>query len=145
METTDKIAEILSGVKYYAHRGCYNRKRPENSVEAIKVAADNGLGLEIDVHLTKDGRLVVFHDHTLRRMCKRKGVIEDMTLDEITACALNGTVHKIPALEEVLSAVSLKIPAPRSASVTFITLFVWVWRLKTRCDISIPTASQSLL
>ncbi len=110
METTDKIAEILSGVKYYAHRGCYNGKRPENSVAAIKVAADNGLGLEIDVHLTKDGRLVVFHDHTLRRMCKRKGVIEEMTLDEITACGLNGTEHKIPALEDVLYAVGGRVP-----------------------------------
>lgn len=102
--------DILGGVKDYAHRGCYDKKLPENSLEAIRLATDKGLGLEIDVHLTKDNKLVVFHDHTTLRMCGVKGNVEEMTESELTALKLKGTSHTIPTLKEVLSAVGGRTP-----------------------------------
>ena len=57
----------------FAHRGyhCKERGIPENSMKAFRAAIARGYGIELDLHLTKDGRLAVFHDDTLERMCGR--------------------------------------------------------------------------
>lgn len=62
------------GVKW-AHRGLHDKKRgiPENSFPAFRAAIEAGDGIELDVHLTKDGQLVVFHDDTFERICGRRG------------------------------------------------------------------------
>lgn len=86
----------------YAHRGLHNDKRPENSLAAFQAAAERGLGAELDVHLTRDGKLVVFHDSTLDRVCGRSGKVEKMTAAELMTCRLAGTEETIPLLEEVL-------------------------------------------
>lgn len=54
-----------------AHRGYYNNKKgiPENSVLVFKKAIDNNYLIELDVRLTKDQKLVVFHDDNLKRVC----------------------------------------------------------------------------
>jgi len=53
----------------YAHRGlhCAQDGIPENSLPAFRRAVEAGYGIELDLHLTTDGQLVVFHDDTLRR------------------------------------------------------------------------------
>ena len=101
----ENVLDILGGVKDYAHRGCFDKTLPENSLTAIRIAADKGLGLEIDVHLTKDNKLVVFHDHTLKRMCGVSGIVEEMTESQLTALKLKNTSHTIPTLKDVLAAV----------------------------------------
>ena len=55
----------------YAHRGLHdgNKQVIENSMEAFRLAVDNGYGMELDVQLTRDGKLVVHHDGSLRRVC----------------------------------------------------------------------------
>ncbi|MBQ7865592.1 MAG: glycerophosphodiester phosphodiesterase, partial [Clostridia bacterium] len=53
----------------YAHRGLWNATLPENSMAAFRNAVAHGFGMELDVHLTKDDQLVVFHDDSLLRMC----------------------------------------------------------------------------
>ena len=53
----------------YAHRGLWNAQRPENSLSAFRSAVDAGYGIELDVHRTKDGVLVVHHDDNLKRVC----------------------------------------------------------------------------
>ena len=60
---------------YYAHRGLFdnNSDAPENSLAAFKKAVDAGYGIELDVQLSKDDKLVVFHDATLKRMCGIEG------------------------------------------------------------------------
>lgn len=95
-----------------AHRGLHNIKKgiPENSIAAYKSAIENGYAIEIDVHLTKDGRLAVFHDDTLLRVCGDNKVVESLTLDELKTYNLSGTNEKIPSLEEVLQAVDGKVP-----------------------------------
>lgn len=106
----ENVLDILGGVKDYAHRGCFDKTLPENSLTAIRIAADKGLGLEIDVHLTKDNKLVVFHDHTLKRMCGVNGVVEEMTESQLTALKLKNTSHTIPTLKDVLAAVDGRTP-----------------------------------
>ena len=75
---------------------------PENSMKAFRMAVRHGFGSELDVHLTADGKLAVFHDDSLRRMTGIDRRIADMTWDEISKVRLIGTDSRIPLLEEVL-------------------------------------------
>ncbi|MEG1593183.1 MAG: glycerophosphodiester phosphodiesterase family protein [Oscillibacter sp.] len=87
----------------YAHRGYHDKPAiPENSLAAFRRAAENGFGAELDVHLTKDGRLAVIHDSSLKRTCGVDGNVEDFTAQELSALRLEGTAERIPFLEEVL-------------------------------------------
>lgn len=66
-----------------AHRG-YSSKAPENTMAAFELALDVGCdGLELDVHLTKDGEVVIIHDDTLQRTTNGEGVVEEFTLAEL--------------------------------------------------------------
>lgn len=98
--------EVLKGT-YIAHRGLHNAKEaiPENSLLSFQKAIEKNLPIEIDIHLTKDGQIVVFHDENTERMCGVNGKIEEMTLDEIKNLSLLETSEKIPTLQEVLSLV----------------------------------------
>ena len=48
----------------YAHRGLWGGDVPENSLAAFKRAAERGLAIELDVQLSRDGVVMVFHDYT---------------------------------------------------------------------------------
>lgn len=95
-----------------AHRGLhgFSSDVPENSLRAFQAAIDKGYWIENDIHLTKDGHVVVFHDDTLNRMCGCEGKIEEMTLEELKACRLAGTDQQIPTLEECLALVDSRVP-----------------------------------
>ena len=86
----------------YAHRGLHGRGVPENSKTAFKLAVEEGYGVELDVQMTKDEKLVVFHDPTLKRMCGVDGYLRDYTYDELQEFRLAGTDEKIPLFSEVL-------------------------------------------
>ena len=62
-----------------AHRGLFTEDQftPENSLSAFDLAIQAGYGIELDVHITEDDRIVVFHDDTLERMCDAEGRVED--------------------------------------------------------------------
>jgi len=99
----------------YAHRGLWNTNepgeanRPENSLAAFRAAVDKGYGIELDVHLTKDGQLVVHHDDSLKRLTGTDIRIAESTLAEIRACKLpNG--EPVPTYDEVLETVAGRIP-----------------------------------
>ncbi len=96
----------------YAHRGLWDAEKgiPENSVPAFRQAVAAGFGIETDVHLTRDGQLVVFHDDTLQRMCGDDRAIADCTLSELKSLRLNGTDETIPTFDECLEAVDAKTP-----------------------------------
>ena len=68
----------------FAHRG-FSGAYPENSPIAFQAVVDktNAVGIESDVHITKDGKLVIFHDATLERTSNGKGWIKDHTFDEL--------------------------------------------------------------
>lgn len=96
----------------FAHRGyhCAEKGIPENSIPAFKAALEKNYGIELDIHITKDRQLVVFHDDTLTRMCKLEKRPEEMTLQELKNCTLSDTREHIPAFEEVLSLVNGRVP-----------------------------------
>jgi glycerophosphoryl diester phosphodiesterase len=66
-----------------AHRG-FSGKYPENTLTAIRAALALGVDMvEIDVHETRDGELVVFHDYRLDRLCGVRGRVQDVTRAEL--------------------------------------------------------------
>ena len=93
-----------------AHRGLHDEKRTENSLSAFKAAIDNNFAIELDVHLTKDNRLIVMHDANLKRTTGKEGVIEDLTVEEIknNYRLLDG--EEVPTLQEVFSLVNEQVP-----------------------------------
>lgn len=96
--------------KFIAHRGFYDEYIPENSIQAFKKCLYRNIPIEIDVHLTKDKKVVVFHDFNLKRMTKLDKNIEDTTYDEIKDLKLNDTEETIPLLIEVLCLIKNKVP-----------------------------------
>lgn len=91
----------------WAHRGASGYV-PENTLEAFQKAVDMGAdGVELDVQLSKDGKLVVIHDETLNRVSDGKGYVKDYTLNELKKFDVSKTISeygtvRIPTLEEVL-------------------------------------------
>ncbi len=127
----NNLWENLQGFRY-AHRGLFHQPRsasrkvllpfaspvwrediaywkrtgrkilPENSMRAFRMAVRCGFGSELDVHLTADGRLVVFHDTNLVRMTGIDHRVEEMTWRQLRQVRLLDTDCRIPLLEEVL-------------------------------------------
>ena len=85
----------------FAHRGG-DEVAPENTMRAFGAAV--GLGyryLETDVHLTRDGVLVSFHDDVLDRVTDHTGRISDLTLAEVREVRIGGT-EPVPTFDELL-------------------------------------------
>lgn len=110
-KATDSMKGPFDG-ENIAHRGLHKADKtvPENSLAAFRAAVEAGYGVELDVHLTADGELVVFHDDTLSRMCGVEGRVEDMSLAALRKLKLLGTEEGIPTLDEVLSVIGGKVP-----------------------------------
>lgn len=94
----------------YAHRGCFSSEDPENSLGAFEKAKKEGFGIELDVRMTKDKNIVVFHDKNALRMCGVDKNISDMTLEEIRKLRLLGTDWGIPTLWDVFELVEGEVP-----------------------------------
>lgn len=93
-----------------AHRGLHTDDCPENSLGAFQNAIDKGYPIELDVHLTCDGTIIVFHDDTLSRVTNKDGYVKNLTKDTLKDYSLFGTEYTIPTFEEVLSLVSGQVP-----------------------------------
>lgn len=84
------------------HRGA-PKYEPENTIESFKKAIEFGADfIECDIHLTKDNRVVVIHDHTLNRTTIGRGYVKDFYLEELKRVLIEKTNSRIPTLEEVL-------------------------------------------
>ena len=95
-----------------AHRGLHtaDRSRPENSLAAFETAAAAGYGIELDVQLSREGEVVVFHDDTLDRVCGVHGRVDAFTLAQLQGMRLCGTDQTIPTFAQVLQLLDI---APR--------------------------------
>lgn len=95
-----------------AHRGLHsgNAACPENSLPAFEAALLGGYAIELDVHLSADGQVVVFHDDDLERMTGQRAPIARRSWREIRRLRLLGTGHGVPSLEEVVDLVGGKVP-----------------------------------
>ena len=92
-----------------AHRGLHDAESPENSLPAFQKAIDHGFNIEIDVHLTSDGHIVVFHDDNLKRVCGVDKPVRDCTLEELKTYRLKNTENQIPTFDEFLALVDGKV------------------------------------
>ena len=93
--------EALRGWSY-AHRGLHGEGRAENSMSAFRAALEGGYGIELDIHLLKDGNLAVIHDSQLKRTTGADGRVEDLTIEDLKHYHLEGTEDTIPTFREVL-------------------------------------------
>ena len=86
------------------HRGAKGHE-PENTLISFEKAIEMGAdGIELDVHLSIDGHLIVIHDETIDRTTNGKGVVNQLTLQALKSFTINEK-HSIPTLEEVLDLV----------------------------------------
>ncbi len=93
----------------YAHRGLHGAA-PENSLAAFRAACEKGYGIELDVQLTADGELVVFHDGSLSRMTGKDASLHSLTYAELRELRLGESAERVPTLREVLSLVDGRVP-----------------------------------
>ena len=103
----------------YAHRGLHSVRKgqareatkiPENSLAAFELAVRANYGIELDVRLTRDKKVVVFHDENLLHMCGVDKKVSELTLSELKTLRLADTDQTIPTFEEVLRLVDGKVP-----------------------------------
>jgi glycerophosphoryl diester phosphodiesterase len=88
----------------FAHRGGPSTHLPENTLVAFQAAVDMGYRyLETDVHATRDGVLVAFHDEHLDRVTDRTGAIKDLPYSEVRLAKVGGT-EPIPLFEDLVGA-----------------------------------------
>ena len=86
----------------YAHRGLHGNGVPENSMAAFQASLAKGYGIELDVHLMKDGNLAVIHDGSLKRTAGADVKITDLTTEDLSGYHLEGTDETIPTFDQVL-------------------------------------------
>ena len=93
-----------------AHRGFHNDKWDENSIPAFQNAVANQYGIELDVHMMKDGNIAVIHDPSLKRVTGFDVNIKDLTKSDLIKYPLIKSGTYIPLLEDVLTLVDGQVP-----------------------------------
>ena len=96
----------------FAHRGLHDisRRIPENSMRSFQEAIKHNTAIELDIHLTRDNQIVVFHDESLKRICNVDGTIESSTYRDLKPLHLSGTDEHIPLFSDVLDYVDGRVP-----------------------------------
>lgn len=89
---------------------CARPKRAGKQLPAFAAAVENGYGMELDIQLSQDGEVVVFHDDTLARMCGIQGRVDAFALAQLREMPLAGTAEHMPLLTEVFDTVAGKTP-----------------------------------
>ena len=101
----------MKTTKLIAHRGLHKGKEtPENSMLAFQKAVEKNYGIELDITISKDNEIVVFHDETLNRLCNVNGNIEDFEYSFLKKLKLYETKEHIPLFSEVLSLIKNRVP-----------------------------------
>lgn len=94
-----------------AHRGLHDRNagRPENSVAAFRAAAEAGYPVELDVRLSRDGKVMVFHDEQLDRLSDLSGTFDDYDSHTLSGARLLDSDQTIPTLAQVLETIGGRV------------------------------------
>lgn len=88
-----------------AHRGLWDTAWPENSLPAFSAAVEAGYGIELDVQLSSDGEVMVFHDDRLERLTNGHGRLCDHPAETLKTLTLAGGPARIPTLSEALEVI----------------------------------------
>lgn len=94
----------------FAHRGLHDAHRPENSLSAFRAAAVAGLGIELDVRLTRDGLPVVLHDPDTLRDTGVHHVVESLDASVFRSLHFRGSEERLATLDEVLDTIDVAVP-----------------------------------
>lgn len=96
----------------YAHRGLHDVAAgiPENSLAAFDRAIAAGVGIELDVRLTRDGDVIVFHDELLDRLTDKVGPVYARTREQLRGIQIAGTANKIMTLHDTLIHIGGRVP-----------------------------------
>jgi glycerophosphoryl diester phosphodiesterase len=121
----------MSEILKIAHRGARGYE-PENTLKAFQRALDlHADGIELDVHLSSDGHIIVIHDETIDRTTNGKGFVNTLSLQELKEFRIENKLQ-IPTLPEVFDLVNqqcfinieLKAQGTADAVVALIELYV---------------------
>ncbi len=93
-----------------AHRGLHGNGVPENSLSAAAAALAANYAIEVDLQLSKDGEVIVFHDDTLERLTTETGLVAARTAAELAKIKLGASNDTIPSLADLLTLVAGKTP-----------------------------------
>lgn len=96
--------------KPIAHRGLHDENIPENSFSAFQAAIACGFPIEMDVRISKDGKLVVFHDDGLGRMTNANLLVKDCSFEDLSVLRLAGSQERIPLFSDFLNEIDGKVP-----------------------------------
>ena len=104
MSSKAKETALFFKGRHFAHRGLYEKDQaiPENSLAAFAAARAAGYGVELDVQLTRDEQVVVFHDDSLKRVCGVEERVDAWTWADLQKLALFGGNEKIPLFSKTL-------------------------------------------
>jgi len=106
---------MTSTVDIIAHRG-YSARAPENTISALTLALDEGAtAVEFDLHTSRDGNLVLLHDHTVNRTTDGAGNVSERSLRELAKLdagswfdpAFEG--ERLPSLVEALDSIKSRV------------------------------------
>lgn len=103
-------SQIFKNIPPIAHRGFHSKTIYENTLSSFKQAIDQNYAIELDVHLTCDHKVVVFHDDNLMRMLGDKRQIKDISFKEIKKIRFPNSNETIPLLLDVLKLIDGKVP-----------------------------------
>ena len=94
-----------------AHRGWFSKDQSvaENSMSAFRQALEKNIDIELDIQMTADRKLIVFHDSNLQRMCQVDISVAEATYDEIKQHTFYNSDENIPTLQEVLAEIDGKV------------------------------------
>lgn len=94
-----------------AHKGVHDNKKGiiENTIPAFFLSIEKGYTIELDIHIIKDGTIVVFHDDTLKRAAGINKRLKEYTYDELKKITIFETKETIPTLEDVLKLVNGRV------------------------------------
>ncbi|MBB4121742.1 glycerophosphodiester phosphodiesterase family protein [Martelella radicis] len=95
-----------------AHRGYHDMNKAifENTMPAFERAIENNLAIECDVRLSADGKVIVFHDDDLSRLCGRSDTIEALEASAIDGIRVGTSEARIPRLAALLEATAGRVP-----------------------------------
>lgn len=96
--------------KGISHRGLYTKDICENSLSAFRQSMKHGFPIELDVQMTKDKQLIVFHDENSFRLTNKSFDVVTSNYDELKELTLLDTQDTIPLLQDVLAFVNGKVP-----------------------------------
>ncbi len=94
----------------YAHRGLWGDDIAENTMPGFMAADRAGYGIELDLQLSADGEIMVFHDDTLDRLCGRPERVSELTASELSWVGITGSCDRIPCFEDVLARIDTSTP-----------------------------------